>query len=157
MTAFYRRGKTQVWFAPTMTSIVAPAIADINAGTELSPAVAGITGFSYKNTPILTPVLSSAWENQIPGSDAADPSSLEFYEDDTTNPLRTTLAKGTKGFIVILPFGLGSGAIVAAKKVDVFPVQVSGIPRVYSLANDAAKWMAEFTITTPPTSDVATV
>lgn len=157
MTAYYRRGKTQIWYVATLSSTTSPPITGINAGTELSESVADIAGFSFKNNPIDTPVLSSSWTNKIPGPDTADDSSITFYDDDTANPLRTTLAKGTVGFIVILPAGNGSGDITAAQKVDVFPIVVAGTPREYTLGNDPAKWSAECTISSPPSIDATTV
>jgi hypothetical protein len=157
MAKFFRRGHTQVWYVAAIAAPAVPTIAVLNAGTQLTASIGDMEGWSFANEPIDTPSLDSPWVSKIPGPDAAEDSALVFYEDDTTNTLRTTLAKGTDGFIVIKSNGSGVAALIATDIVDVFKVEVSATPRAYSLGNEAATWKAQFTITDPPNIDVATV
>ena len=158
MARFFRRGITRFYFLATApASLTAPLVTELTAGTNLTTAVAEVAGFTFANQPIETPDFGSAYVAKIPGPDAADDSSLTFYEDQTTNPLRTTLQKGTLGYIVMLPQG-GTGALgapAATNKCDVFHVQVASAPREISAGNDPARWRAEFTVLDAPSIDSA--
>lgn len=165
---FFRRGWTQVWFLPTVADISAPDLsAEISTGTDLSD-LADISGFSFSSTQIETPNLISSYVGKIPGPDSADDSSITFYENRpyslANNPHRTTLAKGTTGFILIAPGG-GSGttgadgrkALAATDIVDVWPIIVAGVSRNISTSNDPATWVANMSTNSAPAVDVAIV
>jgi hypothetical protein len=152
---FFRRGKSRAYFLPTIASAtLAPTVAEITAGTNLSDAVAEVNGFSYSNSPIDTLVMAEDFAGKIPGEDQAEDSSLVIYLDEASNPLRTTLAKGTTGFIVLVDFK-PVGSMAAADKVDVYPVDVAAAPKERGLGNEAARWRAEFTVTSRPAEDIA--
>lgn len=156
MARFFRRGKTRFYFlTATPASLTAPTVAEINAGTNLTTAVAEVAGFTFANQPIETPDFGSAYVSRIPGPDQAEDSALTFYEDRTSNPLRTTLAKGVQGYIAMLPGG-GSGAAGApaiGDKVDLFHVEVASTPREISAGNDPARWRCELTVLDAPSID----
>lgn len=158
MARFFRRGITRFYFVPTApSSLTAPTVAELTAGTNLTAAVADVAGFTFANQPIETPDFSAAYVSKIPGPDQADDSTLTLYEDRTTNPLRATLAKGQQGYIIMLPQGgTGTGGAPAiGNKADVFHVEVASTPREISAGNDPARWRAEFTVLDAPTIDAA--
>lgn len=151
MARFFRRGRTKVFWVPTIASAsLIPTAAEVNAGTQLTANIAEMTGFSFSNSPIQTPDMASTFTTTIPGEDVADESQLMFYEDTTTNTLQTTLAKGTEGYIVIFFAGTAGATPAAADKAEVWPVISTGPFREYSTGNDAARWGAKFTPTRPP-------
>lgn len=154
MARFFRRGKTRVFFLPTIVSgTKAPTVAEITAGTDLSLSTNDITGFSFANQPIDVPDLASAFTSKIPGPDEADDSTLKLYVDSVTNPLLTTLAKDVAGYIVIKDYKIG--AMAAADKVDTWPIIVASTAKDYSLGNDPATFTSTFTITSPPAVEIA--
>lgn len=156
MTEFYRRGITRVFAVPTLT-LTAPTAIQVNAGTEVTEAVADITGFTFQNSPIATPKLSTTFTTSIAGEDTAEEPQLTFYEDDDTNPLQATFAKGTITHLVFFYKGTAGATPAAADEVEIWPVQSTGPSREYSMDNTAAKWMARFTPTDPPVFDDALV
>lgn len=143
-----------MYFLPSIASgTKAPTAAEITAGTELTGSINDMNGFSYQSETIDTPDLSTPFTKNIPGPDTVDDSNLVIYLDSVTNPLRTTLAKGTAGFIVICDFK-PSGAVTTGDKVDSWPVTVTGVPKQYSMGNDPALWTAMFAATDTPATDV---
>lgn len=156
MGRYFRRGKSRCFFVPSIANVDAPTAAEIAAGDDISGNIADIAGYGFKTDRIETPDLASEFTSSIGGEQKADDSSLTLYLDDTTNPLRVTMAHGESGFIVFVDYK-PSGAIIATDIVDVYPVDIIGTPKQRSLKNEAATWMAEMSITSPPSEDVAVV
>ena len=89
-------------FLPTVAAAtLIPTAAECAARSDLSPLLEAVKGFSFTNKAIPIPNLASPFTGEIPGEDTAPQSTLTFYRQDTPNTLRTTLAKGTVGFIVV--------------------------------------------------------
>jgi len=151
MARFMRKGITQFWFVPTIASAtLVPTAAEVNAGTRLDTQLAEVAGFTFTNSPINAPDMSSAFVSQIAGEDSTENSSLTFYEDKTTNPISTAQSKGTNGYIVIFKAGLAGATPAAGDKADVWPVQVASNAPQYTADNEAAKYMVAYTTTAPP-------
>lgn len=144
MARFFRRGVSRVRFCPAVAG-ASPTRAEINAGTDLSPAIAGMSGFSLENSPISTPDLASNFDSQIDGPDAAGASSFTFYDDDTATAVRTSQAKGTAGYIVLMPYG-----DVATKRCEVWPVKSTGVNDQWGLDATAAQFQVGYAITGKP-------
>lgn len=156
MPDFYRPGVTRIFLVPTIT-MAAPTAVQVNAGVEITDDVGDIAGFRYSNSRIQVKRMSSDFVPTIRGENSADDSTLTFYEDDTSNPLRTTLAKGTQTNVVFFSAGTAGATPAAGDEVDIWPVESAAIPKSYSMGNDAAQWMAELGNTAVPVEDIALV
>lgn len=151
MARFMRKGITELYFVPTISNPAAPTVAEITAGTDLEDQLAEINGFSFSNSPIDTPDMGDAFVSKIPGEDTVDSSDMTFYEDDTSNPIKTALAKGTTGYVAIFYAGLVTADTPAiGDKCDVWPCQVASNSRMYTADNEAAKYQVVFTLTDSP-------
>ena len=144
MARFFRRGVSKIKFLPAVAG-TNPTRVEITAGTDLSPQVAAIGGFSLQNQPISTPDLATSFDSQIDGPDAAGDSSLTFYDDDTATTIRTALAKGTNGFVALFPYG-----DTAAKCCEVWPARSTGVNDEWSLDASAAQFQVGFAVTGKP-------
>lgn len=151
MARYFRRGKSKVVFAPTVaaydavTGTGSPIRAEITAATPLTPQIAEVTGFQFSNSPIAVPDLNSTFTSTIAGEDTAADSGFTFYDDDTATTIRTALAKGTKGYVVLMPYG-----DVSTKRLEVWPVESTGVSDEWSAGNDPARFAVSFGITSPP-------
>jgi hypothetical protein len=145
MGRYTRKAKSKVYFVPTLASTTSPSLAEINAGTNLGAAMSEMSGFSFSNSPIDVPDLASTFVPSIPGEDKADNPTITFYDDDTATTLRTALAKGTSGFVVLMPYG-GT----ASKRAEVWPVQSTGFNDMWTVGNEAAKAGVQFAVTSVP-------
>jgi hypothetical protein len=145
---FFRRGKTKIMFLPAVADLAAPTRAEITAGTDLSPQIADVNGFDITNTPIETPNLAEAYTTTIDGEDKSGASSFVMYDDDTSTAVRSTIAKGTAGFILILPYG-----DVPTKRCEVWPVKVTGQNDIITTGNEAARYNSSYAVTRTPEQD----
>lgn len=145
MARFFRRGVSKIKWAPAVAG-TSPTRPEITAGVDLSPSVSGINGFQFSNAPITTPDLSDNFDSQITGVDTAGDSSLDFYDDDTATTIRTTLAKGTQGYLILMPLG-----DVPTKRCEVWAVTSLGVNDAWSLDATAAQFNVQFAVTRRPT------
>lgn len=151
MARFMRKGTTRFYFVPTIGSAtLAPTAAEVTAGTRLDTQLATIQGFTFSNSPIQTPDMATTFVSQIGGEDAAEDSSLDFYEDKTSNPISTALAKGTAGYVVIFPRGVAGSVPAAADKCDVWPVTVTSNSKQFTADNAAGMYQVKFATTAEP-------
>lgn len=151
---FMRKGTTKFFFVPTIASAtLIPTAAEVIAGTNITPAMNEVNGFNFSNDTIETRDMDTTFVGNIPGEDTAEDSNLVFYEDKTTNPIKTALAKGTSGFVVIFFAGIAGAAPAAGDDADVWPVIVAANTRQYTAANEAAMWRADFATSAEPKFD----
>lgn len=156
MARFMRKGITKVFFVPTIAVKSAPTVVEITAGTDLTGQVAELNGFTFSNSPIDVPDLSSAFVKKIPGEDSVEDSSIVFYEDKTSNPISTAQAKGAVGFIVIFYAGVAGAAPATADKCEVWGVIIASNSRRYTAGNEAAQYEVVYTLTDPPVAGTVT-
>lgn len=147
MARFNRKGTTKIYYLPTIAATtLIPTSTEIAGGTDYTPLITAIDGWSLENQPIETPDMASTFVSKIGGDDSAADSSLTFYEDLTADDIETDLAKGTSGYIVIFSKGKATGN----KGMDVFPVTVVSNSKAYTADNEAAKITVQFTVTARP-------
>jgi hypothetical protein len=155
---FMQKGTTRFYFVPTIASAsLIPTALEVTAGTRLDTELAEVAGFAFSNSEIATPDMSSTFTGNIPGEDVAEKSTLTFYEHKApaTNPIRTALAKGTAGYIVIFFGGIAGAAPAAADKCDVWPITVASNVRGYSAGNESSRYVVTFTMSSVPGFDKA--
>jgi hypothetical protein len=149
-----RRGITRIlWLKAVAAQTKIPTRAELTSpnATDLTEAISDVDGWALTNESIETPDMASTFSSSIPGNDKADNSSLTFYEDQLSDEVETLLPKGATGFLVFLR----KGDVPGSKSMDAFPVQVASRSAQYNAGNEAAKFQAVFTITSPPALDAA--
>lgn len=148
---FFRRGVSKVHFLPAVADPTSPTRVEITAGTDLSVDLADISGYQFENSPISTPNLASAFTPQIDGEDTVPNSSLTFYDRDAADEtIRDALAKGTKGYIALFPYG-----DIATERMEIWEISSAGVNDEWSMGNDAARFQVGTSILSPPEQDVA--
>ncbi|MFJ1837839.1 hypothetical protein ACIOJ9_28715 [Streptomyces sp. NPDC088175] len=150
---YSRRGISTFLWVPTIADDVGllPTRAELDSSTNLSAAIAAISGFTLENQSIETPNMAEDFDSSIPGSDKAEDSSLTLYEDKTTDTMEQLLQKGTTGNLVVLR----KGDIPQNKSMDVFPLRVGSQSPTFTADNEAAKLEVKFTITRRPAQGLA--
>lgn len=148
MARFFRRGVSKIKFLPAVASVAAPTRIEITAGTDLTAAIADISGFQLSNSPIPVPNLQDTFTGQIDGEDTVQDSSFTLNDDNSVTTIRTAQAKGTAGFILLMPYG-----DVPTKRAEVWPVKVTGFNDSWSVGNDPAQAMVSYAITSTPTQN----
>ena len=149
---YMRRGTSKFFFVPTIAAdSMIPSRSELSAGTQFSPYIAAMDGWTMTNNEIDTPDMADTYDSTIPGSDKADQSSFTFYEDEEDADLEAIFAKGTTGFVVILR----KGDVPGNNSMDVFPIRVASQSPQYTADNEAAKFMVTCSITERPLQGAA--
>jgi len=145
-------GILKVHWVPTIASVTAPTVAELAAGTELTPflAPAGLLT-PDEGTEADASDLSSVRDKSIPSTVGGNVEG-EFYRDDTTDTAWTTLTRDATGYILSAPFG-GTGtdnALIATDACEVWTVRVSNRnPNRYT-RGDSMRFTSTFTSTADP-------
>jgi hypothetical protein len=151
MSRFMRKGTTQFHFVPTIASAsLVPTAAEVTAGERLDEQLAEVNGLSFSNSPIMVPDFASTFTSQIGGEDTSEDTSMVFYEDDTSNPIKAALAKGTTGYICAFYAGIAGATPAAGDDCDVWPIIVTSNSRQYTADNEAAKYQVNLAMSAPP-------
>jgi hypothetical protein len=148
-TRYTPPGQRKVWWVPTISNKNTPTLAEMSAGTDVTGEVASMDGWSVSSDTQDAPDLGSKFVSQVSGAITAPSSSLNCYMSSTSTDIRSLLARGSAGFIVLPWDGAGS-----ANKCDVFPVQVTAMPK-QSSTTDVAQIQVQFAITSVPVENIA--
>lgn len=136
-------------FLTACANISSPTRTEINAGTDLTPEVAGFGNWGIVSNPVNAPDLASTFVPTIPGLITIDGSTIDMYADSASADVRTLLPRNTAGFIISLPEG-----DVAGHKMDVFPVKVASAEKMASIGGNPATISITFTVTKNPAENV---
>lgn len=146
---FFPTGTTKYIFTVSVANKSAPTRSEINAGTDLSPEINEVDGWQVTSELIDVPDLNSRFTSKIPGRTSADDSSITFYADPSGSDARTLFPRGATGFILRM-----DGGDVPGRKMDVFPVTVSSVPKEMGTGDDAGTLQVMFAITSEPAENV---
>lgn len=147
---FFQPGITVVREVPTIANKAAPTRSELTAGTIITAHVRGQEGFSLTSGQLDVPDMSTRFPNKIGGMLEVEDSSLRCYAARDGIDIRTVFARGDTTFIV-----LQYGGDIATNPMDVFPVEVIGVPKESSM-DEAFGVRIQFSITSEPAIDVPT-
>jgi len=147
---YFRPGLTKVYWVRTIATYTAPTRAELNAGTDLSPEIAEISGFSVVSDSVDTPDLLNRFVSKIPGRITADDSSINFYASSTGfTDARSVLPRDTTGFVVFMD----GGDVTTTGRMDVWPSTVASVGKLRAM-EDPAQVQVTFTPTRVPAEDI---
>lgn len=152
MGRYIPSGVAKVVFAPAAT-LTAPTQAQINAGTVLTAAggtlidaLAEMNGWETNPDNVDVPDVQSKFVGQIVGQTKAPNPSTLHYDNDAAATIRTALAEGTAGFMIIMRYGQGVG-----KRAEVYPCTVSSLnDSQVDNKNNAAMFTVTYAVTSAP-------
>ena len=129
MARYIPSGVAKVVFAPAVSSIAAPTQAEIAAGTVLTSAggtlidaLAEMNNWETAVDNIDVPDVQTTFDSQIPGRTKASNPTTMHYDNDAAATIRTALAEGTAGYMIIMRYGSTTG-----KRAEVYPCKVSSL------------------------------
>jgi hypothetical protein len=141
-------GRRKYNWLTTVANTSSPTRAEINAGLDLSAQVAEVTGFELAGDSADAADLGGGFVAQVPARVTASDSEIVFYASSNSNDIRSTLPRGTAGFLLILPEG-----DVAGQKCECWPATVKSMFLDQNI-EDPAKVHVQFSITSQPTQNV---
>lgn len=119
MAKLSSEGNVKVFWLPTVASKAAPSVANIAAGTELTPFLptAGV-GIDWTQNNASIDMLDESFTAEVIGTEGAT-ITLTFVRDDAADDAWDLFVRGTNGYLLVSRFG----APVALDVVEVYPVQ----------------------------------
>lgn len=112
----------KVYNVPAIANLAAPTRIELDAGTDLSPQLVEMTGFTVSGSTVDSQSLVGA-ALKLPGPKSVDDSSVTMRNSRTSTDARTILTQDLNTFIVVLPEGDTSGF-----KMNAFQVVVNAVP-----------------------------
>lgn len=150
-TRYTSRGSTKVYWVATISDYTSPTRNELNAGTDLSPQVADLSGWSVSSDQIDTPDMATRFTAKIAGGISAEDSSLTMYASKNGVDARALMPQDATGHIVWL-----DGGDTAAYKMDVWKVSVASVSKQRSAdGSDADTLVFSFSPTDVPATNVA--
>lgn len=151
-------GNIKVWFVPTLTTPAAPSLAEITAGTDLTPFLRGGNLLPFAGSTVDAGTADSRFNSTVPGTFGGQEATIELTRDDTSanDDAWTALPRDQIGYIVIAWLG-GSGAsnaIAASDEVTTAQVQVISREMAAYGRNELARFTATLAILDTPDEDV---
>lgn len=159
MSARQSTGEIRVWFVPTIANTSAPTVAEINAGTDLTPFLRrdGLTTPQAGST-IDSSDASSRFNKTAPGTYGGDPLSIQLKRDSVpgSDTAYAALPRDTAGYVVVRRFGGSALAPAASQKVEVFTGTVISREMAAIGDNEVQRFTVMFSVEAVPV-DSATV
>lgn len=148
VTRYYPKGVLKWSWVPSIANKNSPTRSELNAGTDISPDLAGWEGWTTTSEFKDAPDVNSRFTPKVPGGVTAEDSSLTMYIDPSGADSRQLMPKDASGFVV--RFG---GGDVPGRKMSVFPVTVGSISTPYEI-DEVPVATFSFAITAEPAEDV---
>jgi len=145
-------GRTRVYHVPSIASIGAPTVAELNAGTQIDTLMTpdGLVGFEPDTGDVDNSKLSSTFNTVAAGRVSFSGTMLRLIKQTGTDTLYNTLVYGFATNVVVRRDVTSTTAWAAADKVEVYPVQCGEVRNLAPEGNAVHKYEVMTKITTQP-------
>jgi hypothetical protein len=149
MARFVSEGFTRVTWATTIASIAAPTVAELNAGTHLTPFLTkdGLTTPANQNM-VDNASLAETFDAQLVGSWGGAIQLTMFR--DTTDTAWNLAVYATNGYLVVRRGLTIATGWAAGQKVEVYPAQMHQPVMAATAANEQARFTLQLAVTAEP-------
>lgn len=148
-TRFFNPETTKVYWVASIAVKTAPTRPELNAGVDVTRAIADVNGWMVTSEMIPTPDMGTRFTGKIPGRTSADDSTITYYQGKNGIDARGTMPRDAVGYMVWL-----DGGDVSGYKMDVYPTTVSSHGKQRSVGNDPARLVISYAITSEPAENV---
>jgi hypothetical protein len=149
-------GTVRVAYVPTIANIAAPTTTELNAGVLLQSFMTadGLVGFEATTAEVDTTSLASTFNTKNIGRDDYSGTLLRLKKQTIgSDTPRTTLTRGTAGYVVIRRGVLETTAWASAQQVEVYPIICGRRKELTPTANSVLKYEVPVPITSAPNPD----
>ena len=145
-------GRVRVSSVPSIASIAAPTVAELNAGTALESLITadGLAGFDPDTADIDNSALNSTFDTKAAGRASFSGTLLRLKKQSGTDTVYNTLVYGYATNIVVRRDVTSSTAWTAAQAVEVYPVQCGEVKNLTPESNTVHRYEVPVKVTTQP-------
>lgn len=156
MADVFSDGNVRVAYVPTIANIAAPTTVELNAGTLLQSTLTadGLEGFEATTAEVDTTALASTFNTKNLGRDDYSGTLLRLKKQTVgSDTIRTLLARGTTGYVVIRRGITETTAWAAAQQVEVYPIICGRRKELKPEANTVMRYEVPTMVTSAPNPD----
>ena len=156
MADVFADGNTRVAFLTSIASQAAPTTTELNAGILLQNTLTadGLMGFEATTAEVDTTSLASTFNTKTIGRDDYSGTGLRLKKQTVgSDTIRSTLTRGTSGYIVIRRGIPESTAWASSQQIEVYPITCGRRKELSPEANSVYKYEVPTPITAAPSPD----
>ena len=159
MARYVPEGTVEVYFVATVADAAAPTSTELNAGTDITGAMAGDLVMPFAGSTADAADMSSRFNKTAPGDFGGAEGTFTIHRelasgDDTAY---TTLTRGTTGYLAVANRGLTTpGTWAIGDEVDLWPIEVLSRENQYA-RNQTLRAQIAMAITDVPTEEFSLV
>lgn len=156
MADVFADGNTRVAFVAAIASQAAPTTTELNLGVLLQSFLTadGLEGFEATTAEVDTTSLASTFNTKTIGRDDYSGTLLRFKKQTVgSDTVRSTLTRGTAGYIVIRRGISEATAWTSTQQIEVYPVTCGRRKEIKPEANSVFKYEVPTPITGSPSPD----
>lgn len=151
---FASDGQIRVYWVTSIANIAAPTVAELNAGTDLTPVMTadGLVGFEPNTADVDTSSLNSTFDTKTIGRDSFSGTLVRLKKQTggTDSVYNTMNNRGGSGWVVIRRDVAYATAWTASQKCEVYPTVLGPIRRLAPVANNVTKYEVDTKISSSP-------
>lgn len=156
MADVYSDGNVRVAYVAAISNQNAPTVAELNAGILLQSTLTadGLVGFEASTAEVDTSKLASTFNTKTIGRDDYSGTMLRLVKQTVgADTIRTTLSRGTTGFVVVRRGILETTAWASSQQIEVYPIVCGRRKELTPTANSVMKYEVPTPITAAPSPD----
>ena len=149
-------GNTRVAYVPSIASLSAPTVAELNAGILLQTVITpdGLIGLEPDTADVPTGSLASVYSTVDIGRDSFSGTMLRMKKQTTGDTAYSTLGtRATTGYLVVRRSVLEGTAWASSQAVEVYPVKTGRRRRLAPAENEVEKYEIPLKIYQAPNID----
>lgn len=158
MADLFADGNTRVTYTAAISNIALPTTTELNAGILLQSTLTadGLIGFEATTAEVDTTSLASTFNTKNIGRDDYSGTMLRLKKQTVgADTIRSTLSRGTTGYIVIRRGIAETTAWTSAQQIEVYPIICGRRKELTPTANSVMKYEVPTPITAAPSPDAA--
>lgn len=156
MADVYADGNVRVSYVAAISSQAAPTTTELNAGIQLQSTLTpdGLVGFEATTAEVDNSALNATFDTKTIGRDSYSGTMLRFKKQTVgSDTIRTTLTRGTTGYIVIRRGIAETTAWASTQQIEVYPIICGRRKEITPTANSVMKYEVPVMITASPSPD----
>ena len=145
-------GRIRVSWVPAIANINAPTVAELNAGTLVSPVMApdGLSGFEPDTADVDTSAIDSTFGTVVKGRSSFSGTMFRLKKQSGTDTIYNLLVRDLAGYTVIRRDVTGSTGWAAAQTVEVYPSVLGEVRNLAPEANSVHRYEIPVGVSSTP-------
>lgn len=145
-------GRTRVAWVPTIASLAAPTVAELNAGTLLHSLMTadGLIGFEPDTADVDTSALDSTFDTKTAGRGSFSGTMVRLKKQSGTDTVYNLLLRDLAGYTVIRRDVTVGTAWTIADKVEVYPAVLGEVRNLPPEGNSLHKYEVPIKVSSTP-------